>query len=256
MGHFYKPPGIPIYTVPRKDGKGERDTTITDARKLGLVPGVTTIGSIPSSYHLEKWKQEQLIRTILREHPKGQNEVLEDYISRIRMKTRNTAQDKGSHVHSVLETILQKGAVHTKCDILDYKNADHVFLEPVIDLLRNTFGTIVKWIPEKSFAHPLGYGGRVDLHSEDGNYIIDFKGKDTDKLDDIPMYDSYSMQLAACRRGLDFKHAKCYNLFISLKKKGEIMLYEWEEPALIRSLGMFDALLAYWKLANNYDSAF
>ena len=42
--HWYKQDGSPCYEVPYADPKkGMRSTTIRDARKLNLVPSVTTI---------------------------------------------------------------------------------------------------------------------------------------------------------------------------------------------------------------------
>ena len=43
-GHWYTKDGAPAYTVEGKTGV--RNTTLRDARKLGLIPSVTTIISI------------------------------------------------------------------------------------------------------------------------------------------------------------------------------------------------------------------
>ena len=41
-GHWYSKEGKPVHTQIKKDG-GERNTTLADAKKLGLYPSVTTI---------------------------------------------------------------------------------------------------------------------------------------------------------------------------------------------------------------------
>jgi hypothetical protein len=58
--HWYRQDGGPQYTVKAKDGS-DRPTTLRDARKLNLVPSVTTILKIAAKPGLEAWKQEQMV---------------------------------------------------------------------------------------------------------------------------------------------------------------------------------------------------
>lgn len=41
--HWYSKKGDPFHTIPKKNEKGNRVTTLADARELGLFPSVTTI---------------------------------------------------------------------------------------------------------------------------------------------------------------------------------------------------------------------
>jgi hypothetical protein len=41
-GHWYAADGLPAYRIKGANGK-ERNTTVQDARSLGLVPSVTTV---------------------------------------------------------------------------------------------------------------------------------------------------------------------------------------------------------------------
>jgi hypothetical protein len=50
-GHFYTKDGHPAYTTIGKTG--ERPTTLRDARKLGLLPSVTTINGMLSKAGLD-----------------------------------------------------------------------------------------------------------------------------------------------------------------------------------------------------------
>src|SRR5206468_8431376 len=68
------------------------------------------------------------------------------------------------------------------------------------------------WRPEKSFASPLGYGGKVDLHSR--NWVIDFKTKDGD-LADVKCWDDHFMQTAAYAYGLELPAAQTAVVFVT-----------------------------------------
>ena len=51
-GHWYTQEGEPMYTIVGANGK-ERNTTLRDAKKEGLVPSVTTIMSMMAKPALE-----------------------------------------------------------------------------------------------------------------------------------------------------------------------------------------------------------
>ena len=55
-GHWYTKDGTPAYTTMGKTG--ERNTTLRDARKLGLLPSVTTIIGQLSKTGLNTWLQQ------------------------------------------------------------------------------------------------------------------------------------------------------------------------------------------------------
>ena len=60
-GHWYTQEGDPMYTVPKKKGGGLRATTLRDARKLNLVPSVTTVMKELAAPQLEMWKIKQAV---------------------------------------------------------------------------------------------------------------------------------------------------------------------------------------------------
>ena len=68
--HWYQHNGAPQYTVKAKDGS-DRPTTLRDARKLNLVPSVTTILKIAAKPGLEAWKLNQMLLAALT-LPKGE----------------------------------------------------------------------------------------------------------------------------------------------------------------------------------------
>jgi len=60
-GHWYLPNGSPAYTIIGKSTGRERPTTLADARKLGLLPSVTTIINTIQKAGLDTWKQQQVL---------------------------------------------------------------------------------------------------------------------------------------------------------------------------------------------------
>jgi hypothetical protein len=59
-GHWYTQEGEPMYTIIGANGK-ERNTTLRDAKKEGLVPSVTTIMGVVAKPALETWKQNNYL---------------------------------------------------------------------------------------------------------------------------------------------------------------------------------------------------
>ena len=63
-GHWYTQEGEPMYTIIGVNGK-ERNTTLRDAKQLGLVPSVTTIIGMIAKPSLENWKIEQALKSAI-----------------------------------------------------------------------------------------------------------------------------------------------------------------------------------------------
>ena len=101
--HWYTRDGEPAYTVKGKDG--ERPTTLRDARKLSLIPSVTSILNVASKPGLEKWKQQQLLLAALT-LPKIDSESEDQYIDRIIRDSKEqgkAAADAGTEIHASIE---------------------------------------------------------------------------------------------------------------------------------------------------------
>lgn len=239
-GHWYKPDGKPAYTVIGANGK-ERATTLRDARKLGLVPSVTTILRSAARPGLERWKAEQLLMSALTlQQMPGESET--SWVGRVwqdSIQQAIKAAERGTQIHAAIES--QYAGV-------GFDPKDRPWVESIETLLEQTFGP-QQWLPEKSFASPLGYGGKVDLHSD--SVLIDFKGKEHGG--NWQVYDEHAMQLAAYALGLGLKHGSkwptCGIVFFDRDQP----YCEWHEvktDKLERGWRMFEALLTYWKAAN------
>jgi hypothetical protein len=110
-GHWYQPDGTPLHQVPKADGKGMRDTTLADAKKLGLLPSVTGITDIVAKPALMNWKAAQVAAAAF-ENPPTSEESAEYFIERVINASHHQvagAADLGSKVHDALEKLLTEG---------------------------------------------------------------------------------------------------------------------------------------------------
>lgn len=245
MAHFYDHEGKPQYEVFKVGGKEKRPSTLADARKLHLVPSVTTVSGMLAKPMLNKWIIDQTLATCLA-FPIKDDEDPDQYCKKITAITRektDIAANRGTDIHNKLESYFLSGKID---------QTDEAILVPALNLLAYEFNG-QKWIPEASFAHTSGFGGKVDLYSKSG-IIVDFKTKAKDELDKNVIYDDYCIQLAAYRLGLNLPKAKCYNLIISTTKPGTLYLHKWSEEELIDGLEKFQCMLKLWKLMNKYES--
>jgi hypothetical protein len=240
--HWYTKDGSPAYSVTAKNGE-LRSTTLRDAKKLGLLPSVTTIMKAAASPGLEAWKLNQMMLAALT-LPRGEGENEESFIKRIQSDSREHAKaaaERGTAVHTAIEQFYE-GTIQSK---------ELPYLEAVYKSVNNTFGDL-KWASEKSFAHtssPFGFAGKIDLHSMDGDgVVIDFKTKEftSETLEKVAGFDENVMQLSAYRTGLVKPNARCANVFVSVTEPGLVVVKEWTQEELWRGWSMFDALKTFY----------
>lgn len=243
--HWYTTEGVPRYEVPRSSGKGTRATTLADAKKLKLVPSVTTVLTIAAKPMLERWKTEQAITAALT-NPKLDTEDYTSWLRRIfslSQEKSKVAADVGTYIHNNLESYYLNEPID--------EDIRHI-IEPTIEIISENFPKL-KLNPEVSFASERGFGGKIDISGK--NVILDFKTKDKETVDSSLVYEEHIMQLAAYRIGLKMPRARCFNIFISTRN-GTGYLHEHTQEELKRGEKMFLHLLEYWKLLNNHESGF
>ena len=130
--HWYAKDGSPAYTVTAKNGE-PRPTTLRDAKKLGLLPSVTTIMKAAASPGLEAWKMNQMMLAALT-LPRGEGENEESFIKRIQADSREHAKmaaERGTAVHAAIERFYE-GTIE---DITD-RVRDRVALQQNTEQLR------------------------------------------------------------------------------------------------------------------------
>jgi hypothetical protein len=233
-GHWYEPDGKPAYTIIGKNGK-ERPTTLRDARKLGLLPSVTSIIRCAAAPGLERWKSEQILMSALTTD-RLPEETEQDYINRIIKDSQEQAlkaRERGTQIHAWVQNWFEGNEVERGTEEYPFCRSanDTVFVE-----VGNQ-----DWICEQSFATER-YAGKADLHNS--FYLIDFKT--TDKpIDGLKLWDVHYLQLAAYRHGLGINGTVCGILYIN-SRTAESRLIWAEEKELVRGLKCFNSLLDYY----------
>lgn len=244
MGHFYHLDGTPNYTVTGSNGK-ERDTTLRDARKLNLVPSVTTIIGQLAKPQLEKWKAVKLLETV--EQHKGmigKGDSWKEQLMGISQNENMKYSKEGTRVHDALENYFKTG-------MMEPENEE--MLWPLIETINSLYPNAI-FEAEPSFAHKDGFGGKMDLlvHTDKGTIILDFKTKQGSKLDAKSCYQDYMLQLAAYKEGLGKPVIRCGNVLISVTDPGIHYIHMWTEEDIQKGWKMFKNLLELYKLTNNF----
>lgn len=234
-GHWYTLNGEPAYTIISANGK-ERPTTLRDARKLDLVPSVTTIIRMAAAPGLERWKAEQLLMAALT-LPRVKQESESIWIKKVwddsKMQAR-LAAERGTAIHAAIEKAHQGQKVDP--ELLPFTIA-------ALDVVYEKFPG-KSWSQERSFAHPIGYGGKIDLHAE--GLVGDYKTKDGD-LESVKVYDEHMMQIAAYAHGLGMSSAVGFIVFVSRQMPAVARLIEIDAADMRRGWLMFSSLLEFWK---------
>jgi hypothetical protein len=192
---------------------------------------------------LEKWKQNKILEAAF-VLPKRPADELVEYIKRIRDQAELVAKeapDTGSAIHAAIEQRLGG---------LEFDKTFTRHVEGAIEALEKWCG-LGDIESEKSFAHYGGFGGKVDIHKD--GFVVDFKSKEftADKLPKV--WDDHAMQLAAYRVGLKMPTARCAIIYVSVTTPGLTHTIEIEQKDLWRGWEMFNALLTFWQIKNNYQ---
>jgi hypothetical protein len=235
-GHWYTKDGSPAYTTVGKTG--ERPTTLRDARKLGLLPSVTTINGMLSKAGLDTWKQQQVLLAALT-LPRQDGEPEQEWLARVMQDSKATgreAAERGTAIHAIIEAYFEQV----------YMPEKPPYLDAIDKALRDAFGEQL-WLSEKSFGHPLGFGGKCDLMSVNG-FVVDFKTKEAD-LDKVDVYFEHEMQLAAYREGLGMPTARSAIVFVN-GKTNHVKLIEVSQEKLQSGWECFEHLLRVYQIKN------
>lgn len=245
-GHWYLPDGSPFYEVKAKSGL-PRAVTIRDARACNAVPSVTTVLRVVAKPQLEAWKVKQgiLAALTLAREP---NEPDDKYLARVLIDSREQAKaaaEEGTRIHDALECAFT-GRYYS------HRYRKHV--EAVMACIGDLFPAVHDWKAEHSFAHPSGYGGKVDLHSPSTGIVIDYKGKDGDFTDGKRLHYDQHYQLAAYQDGLNLPRNVCANIFVSRTHPGAVASHVWSVADIEYGSKYFRLALAFWKHHSKYDS--
>jgi len=243
-GHWYTLEGKPLYTLVGKNGK-ERNTNLRDARKLNLVPSVTTILDQAAKPGLVNWQINQGINAALT-LPREQDETDEQFLYRVRQDSKEQAE-KAAEQGTIIHADINMGFAGKK---------ESKTYSAVHKIINGMFPN-QEWLSEQSYtSKEEGFGGAIDLHSKT-SIVIDFKTKDNLKGVEAKslVFDNHGMQLSAYAMLLKIntENLTRVSIFIDRKNPEVIVSYVWDKNSHERHLQMFNALLTYWKCLKKHD---
>jgi hypothetical protein len=250
-GHWYWPDGRPAHRLPRSGGDGERATTITDARRMGLYPSVTSILNVLAKPGLEKWKLDQVALATLRT-PKQDGESEDYWCNRVRnvaFEQVDQAADLGTMIHGALEAAMAGQA-------FDLALAPYV--EPVL-AWKAAVGIHIVDREVRMVNKAEGFAGTADVlfrFGRNGMGILDYKTRKTKPTEKtIAAYDNQAMQLAAYAATYwgpeNIGDVLAANIFISTTEPGRIAVVKHEHLAW--DWEAFRTVAQLWRYQKGYD---
>lgn len=249
-GHWYWPDGKPAHRLPRSDGDGDRATTITDAKRMGLYPSVTSILGVLAKPGLERWKLEQLSLACLR-HPKQAEESEAFWCSRVRnaaFEQVEQAADLGTTIHAALEAAMNGEP---------YDPELQRYVQPVMQWKASTGIEIVDR-EVRMVNKAEGFAGTADVlfrYGQNGIGILDYKTRKTAPKEPVAAYDNQAMQLAAYAATYwgaeNIERILAANIFISTTEPGRMEVVK--HPNLARDWKAFRMVAALWRYQKGYD---
>lgn len=252
--HWYTKDGVACHTQPTKKGAKNpfRATNITDAKKLNLLPSVSTI--IREAYNpaLERYKITKAIEACYASPPMPE-ETIDAYKGRMAAdagRESHDAMDLGTRIHKSLDDYYAGKPIDA--DMLDYvMSADEAVAKLGIDSVAREFTVASK-------LH--GYAGTTDMAWTSAHHrgILDFKSIKTIKDEPILVRQGYAAQLAAYHVaywGDDSLPVGsfAYNVYISTTEIGRVDVVEYTFVDLRKEFEWFMSCHHLWRKRTNYD---
>jgi hypothetical protein len=254
-GHWYTTSGLPCHTVDKADGSGKRNTTLRDARKLGLYPSVTSISKMIANPSLDRWKQAQILKACI-DSPRTARETEEFFKSRITQQAQKKMIDArafGSQVHEAIDELNKTGFLDSKFEEVKPWIAEYVkWKEDLSIRFLNTEFTAIN--------HSKGYAGQVDgLGLVQGKYntLLDYKTQDYSEKP--RWYESWPIQLAAyLNADWEGKPARIHRVMSVVICSSKPLYPEvrvWTKEELRSAWKAFQAANILWQITNKFDPA-
>ncbi len=240
--HWYTRDGRPVHEVQSKNGEW-RPTTLRDARKMDLLPSVTSILQVLNKPQLEAWKQEQAILASLT-LPRIEDESLDDFAKRAvkdaKEHTKNSA-DLGTQIHRAIEAYVKHKSFSNK--MTQYLIAFQSCIDEYEIRIKSSENIIVN----------SDYAGTYDLIGMIGSFdkiLIDVKSQD---VKEKPVfYPEWCYQLEAYAMAYDGPLYFTANLIIDRMNPGKWYFKFWDADDRINSRQVFECAKAIWKIQKNY----
>ncbi len=257
--HFYKLDGTPCHTQPNKSKPGEfRPSTIADAKRLGLLPSVSTITKVLHAPGLETYKMKEVAKQCFA-NPAHPGEEEEQYVRAMVEKSSEDAAgaaNTGVVIHSALEAHFRNEPCPVETIEIGHM-VYHIdtFIQPAIKLIQEHGWEIVA--SEKVLVNAKeGYAGTTDLiiKTRDGEVgIADFKSKRSKPGKKIEPSETHPCQIAA----YSMAHWGCLgfgaNVYISTTEPGRVEIIPYSHKELHESWLAFLAMRDLYVWLNQFN---
>jgi hypothetical protein len=249
--HWYHPDGRPCYTQPN----GVK-TTLRHARKLGLLPSVTTCMRLLSRPAVEDWRVGQAIRVALTKGASVSSDNLDEHAARVAElldRDANQASEFGSEIHEAIEYCNTHGKIAPEMSPLGKHT---LFLK----FYQDWFSSMIDQVLERETVlvnQAYGYAGRVDLiaiHRVYGLCIIDFKTQAIRNPGVPVVYDEWAFQLAAYSRAyrVEEPHPRCLSVIIDSTRPTVPVEHCWDPGDIEHGWTVFSNLITLWQSIKKY----
>ncbi len=263
--HWYTRNGKPCHQVPYAGKRGEagemRNTTLKDARKMGLLPSVTSIIGIVEKPGLIRWKMGQIILAALT-LPRLEDEGVDQFAQRViedAMAESRKAMDFGSRLHDAIEAIVARrpsvrdseiepfasrfaawhhehGGALTNC-ALDWKTQSTKANKP--------FVFYPEWVWQlAAYNHGIFRGASVPQQT-DGAIWTEARFGFADG--------GYGGTVDYVDSSLPFRRHTLISVAISSREPGRIEMKVWTAEEAAWGLKVFTSLLNTWIAIKKYD---
>lgn len=245
--HWYNKQGEAVFEVIKASGVGMRPTTLADARKLGLLPSVTTILGIIDKPQLVDWKVKQAIQACFDNRPTG---TLDEYVKAMQAQSEEQvgdAADLGTAIHAALEAAF---AGET------YDSAMAPYVMPTLAKVSQAGIKLVEH--ELRLVNELvGYAGTTDAVMVDGGGrqgILDFKSRKTKPGQKCTPWETEPMQIAAYAKAKfgTLDGIVGANVYISTTEVGRIEIVTYTSEQLWEAWNAFVASAMLWQYLKGY----
>lgn len=257
-----------MHRVPGKT-VAERDTTVADARIMGLLPSVSGITKMMANPGLDRWKQDITIEASLKYAiQSAYGDMDEDRLyAEIRAesnKVAGAAADLGVKIHAAIESAL--GCQQWENETVELADGKQVELKELVNpalAKLEELGINIVETEKVVTCSSHGYAGQMDVSYVKGDVagVLDFKSTKTKPTKKIEVRQGQSMQIAAyhfaCWGSKDKPHFQPnhegINLYISTTEIGRVDVVKYDAAELAKQWDGFLACLTLWRLQNNYD---
>lgn len=267
-GHWYTLDGQAAHTQATKTKGAKsptRSTTISDAKRLGLLPSVSAYTRMLSAPHLERYKMLEVAKACYA-CPAAGGESYDDYARHILEKSSKDgsgAADVGTKVHAALDLYVTsgEGSPDIQCQDGSVVPAE-AFVLPAIAKIKALGLRITS--TESILVNPAyGYAGTTDMVFTHKNLcgILDFKTKRTKQDEPVISGDTHAMQIAAYHAaywGADDGepiglNAVGYNVYISTTEIGRVDVVEYSRDELLEGWQAFKSCLQLYRYIKKFD---